>query len=153
MGKDAALAEINTIPEETVPAYPFVVDPATGMTEAQGVDPDLLGATTDWDVIASTLPVADILEEPDTESGAWARYALTNPVTGKMEKSAAGLFCVRGSSSGRDITPTCPPGGGRTQDTSWGADIRTQCHGRHFGTVRIWLALDKLAWIWDQLML
>ena len=78
------------------------------MTEAQGVDPDLLGATTDWDVIASTLPVADILEEPDTESGAWARHALTNPVTGKMEKSAAGLFCVRGSSSGRDITPTCP---------------------------------------------
>ena len=51
-----------------------MVDPATGMVQAQNVDPDLMGSTSDWDVISSTLQVDALLEEADAEAGAWASY-------------------------------------------------------------------------------
>ena len=90
-GRDAAFANLNTIPEQAVPTYVFVADPATGIIQAQNVNPDLIG-TTDWDAITSSLPVDDILEEADAEDGAWASYTHTNPVTGDVESKRTWLI-------------------------------------------------------------
>ena len=48
-----------------------MVDPVTGMVQAQNVDPDLMGSTSDWDAISSTLPVDDILDEIRRGTGMW----------------------------------------------------------------------------------
>ena len=85
MGRDAAFAKINTIPRVPVSPYGFVVDPITGIVEAQNVDPNRIGNTSDWDVISSDLQVDEILEQLRTEAGTWVGYTHTNPVTGEME--------------------------------------------------------------------
>ena len=90
-GRDTAFASINTVPEEAVSTYVFVVDPNTGMVEAQNVDPGLIGMS-DWDAIASASPVTDILEELETEPGAWAKYQFINPVTGELENKRSWLI-------------------------------------------------------------
>ena len=91
-GRDAAFADINTVPDEPVSTYVFVADPETGTVQAQNVNPDLIGATSDWESINSDLPAADILERADAEGGAWASYAFTNPVTGEMESKRTWLI-------------------------------------------------------------
>ena len=91
-GMNATLADINTIPEQPVSTYVFVVDPATGMIQAQNVNPNLISSTSDWDAISSDLPVDDILEEVDAEGGAWASYTFTNPVTGETESKRTWLI-------------------------------------------------------------
>ena len=91
-GRDATLAAINTIPDEPVSTYVFVVDPTTGIVQAQNVDPALIGATSDWDAISSDLTVDDLLEEADAEGGAWASYTFTNPVTGETESKRTWLI-------------------------------------------------------------
>ena len=91
-GRDAVFAAINTIPEQPVSTYVFVVDPATGVIQAQNVNPDLIGDTSDWDAITSDLPVDDILEKVDADGGAWASYTFTNPVTGDTESKRAWLI-------------------------------------------------------------
>ena len=83
-GKDATFAHLDTVPEESISTYTFVVDPKTGDTEAQNVDPALIGMP-DWDAITSALSIDDILKELETEPGVWASYTHTNPVTGEME--------------------------------------------------------------------
>ena len=83
-GRDAAFADLNTIPEEPVSTYVFVVDPATGIVQAQNVNPDLIGAASDWDAISSTLQVNDILNEIRVETGTWVNYTYTNPATGEV---------------------------------------------------------------------
>lgn len=82
-GRDAAFADLNTIPEQAVPTYVFVADPATGIIQAQNVNPDLIGSTSDWDAISSGLPVDDILIEMRSGTGMWVSYQFTNPVTGE----------------------------------------------------------------------
>ncbi len=94
-GRDAAFADINTIPEEPVSTYVFVVDPATGIVQAQNVDPDMIGMS-DWDAIASDLPAADLLEQVSAEDGAWASYTHTNPVTGEAESKRTWLIMYDG---------------------------------------------------------
>ena len=89
-GRDATFAAINTIPEEPVSTYVFVVDPATGIVQAQNVDPNLIGMS-DWGAIASTLPVADLLAVVDAEGEAWVSYAFTNPATGQTESKRTWL--------------------------------------------------------------
>ncbi len=91
-GRDVAFADINTIPEKPVSTYVFVVDPMTGTVQAQNVNPDLIGSTSDWATINSDLPVDDILEKADAEGGAWASYTFTNPVTGDMESKRTWLI-------------------------------------------------------------
>ena len=91
-GRDATFAAINTIPEQPVSTYVFVVDPITGIIQAQNVNPDLIGSTSDWDAINSDLPVDDLLEEADAEGGAWASYTFTNPVTGETESKRTWLI-------------------------------------------------------------
>ena len=91
-GRDAAFADTNTIPEQAAYTYVFVVDPITGMVQAQNVDPNLIGSTSDWDAIISDLPVADLLEEADAEGGAWAGYTFTNPATGEAESKRTWLI-------------------------------------------------------------
>ena len=89
-GKVAAFADLNTIPAEPVPTYVFVADPDTGETVAQNVNPDHIGVS-DWGAISSALPVADILDEIGTGTGAWASYTHTNPVTGDVESKRTWL--------------------------------------------------------------
>ena len=85
------LVNTNTLPEEAVSTYLFVVEPETGDTLAQNADPTLIDMP-DWDAIASALPITDILKELKTEPGVWANYAHTNPVTGDMESKRAWLI-------------------------------------------------------------
>ena len=91
-GRDAAFADINTISGEPVSTYVFVVDPVTGTVHAQNVNPDLIGAASDWDAINSDLPVTDILKQASAENGAWASYTHTNPVTGETESKRTWLI-------------------------------------------------------------
>ena len=91
-GRNAAFADLNTIPEQAVPTYVFVVDPATGMIQAQNVNPDLIGSTSDWDAISSNLSVDDILNEIRTGTGMWVNYQLTNPVTGETQDKRTWLI-------------------------------------------------------------
>ncbi|MBI1658986.1 MAG: hypothetical protein IS632_09500, partial [Thaumarchaeota archaeon] len=91
-GRAAAFADLNTIPEEPVSTYVFVVDPATGIVQAQNVNPDLIGAASDWDVISSTLQVDDILNEIRRGTGTWVSYQITNPVTGDAENKRTWLI-------------------------------------------------------------
>ena len=95
-GRDATLSEINMIPEQPVSTYVFVVDPATGTTQAQNVDPDLVGTTSDWDAIISNLSADDILEDENAESGMWVSYTFTNPATGEMESKRTWLIVHEG---------------------------------------------------------
>ena len=90
-GKDAAFAHLNAVPKEAISAYTFVVDPETGDTRAQNVDPALIGMP-DWDAIASALSITDILEDLETEPGVWASYAHTNPATGETENKHTWLI-------------------------------------------------------------
>ena len=94
-GRDAAFADINTVPEEPASTYVFVVDPATGIVQAQNVNTDLIGMS-DWDAIASDLPAADLLEQVGAEDGAWASYTHTNPVTGEAESKRTWLIMYDG---------------------------------------------------------
>ena len=91
-GRDAAFADLNTIPAEPVPTYVFVADPATGTVQAQNVDPNLMGGTSDWAAIVSDLPVDDILSEIRKGTGMWVTYHLTNPVTGETESKRTWLI-------------------------------------------------------------
>ncbi len=91
-GRDAAFADLNTIPEQVIPTYVFVADPATGITQARNVNPDLMGSTSDWDAISSDLPVDDILSEIRRGTGMWVNYQLTNPVTGETEDKRTWLI-------------------------------------------------------------
>ena len=94
-GRDATFADINTIPDEAISTYAFVVDPETGTTEAQNVDPNRIGMS-DWDAIVSALPVADLLENVSAGAGAWASYTHTNPVTGEVQNKRAWLIMHEG---------------------------------------------------------
>ena len=87
---EASLAGIS-IPEVAVSTYAFVVDPETGSVRAQNADPDLLDMS-DWEAITMVLPADDLLEELETETGAWADYTLANPVTGEVENKRAWLI-------------------------------------------------------------
>ena len=89
--RDAAFAKINTIPEEVISTYAFVVDPDTGTIEAQNVDPGLIGMS-DWDAITLASPVSDLLEELNAEPGVWVKYSLINPVTGELENKRSWLI-------------------------------------------------------------
>ena len=91
-GRDVTFNEINTIPDEPVSTYVFVADPATGAVLAQSVDPDLLGRTSDWDAISSTLPVDDILAKIGRGTGMWVNYHLVNPETANVEDKRTWLI-------------------------------------------------------------
>ena len=84
-GKNAAFADINTISEQSISTYVFVVDPASGDVQAQNVNLDLIGSISDWDAIRSDLPVDEILNEIGKGTGMWVSYTFTNPVTGETE--------------------------------------------------------------------
>ena len=91
-GRDATLSEINMVPEQPVSTYVFVVDPATGTTQAQNADPDLVGPVSDWDAIISDLPADAILDEIRNETGTWVHYTFTNPATGQTEDKRTWLI-------------------------------------------------------------
>ena len=88
-GRDAALGAIGTIPERPITAYAFAVDPQTGTTVAQGVDPALTGSpllpVADWDAITAVLPTETIMSTITDAPGMWVNYQHTNPVTGEIE--------------------------------------------------------------------
>ena len=81
-----------SVPEEPVSTYVFVVDPITGIVQAQSVDLILVGRTLDWDSISSTLQVEDILNEIRRGTGMWVTYDLVNPVSGKVEDKRTWLI-------------------------------------------------------------
>ncbi len=83
-GRDATLASLNIIPDKPITSYTFVVDPQTGVTVAQGVNPELIG-TFDWDAITMTLAVDDILDMTSNAPGVWVGYTHVNPITGVAE--------------------------------------------------------------------
>ena len=89
-GGDAVFANINTVPENAVSTYVFVVDSNTGMVVAQNVEQDLIGMS-DWDAITSASS-ADLLEELEAGPGMWAKYPFINPVTGELENKRSWLI-------------------------------------------------------------
>ena len=95
-GRNAAIALINAVPEEPTSTYGFVVDPQTGSTLAQNVDPGLIGSTTDWSAILQVLSVQDILGELNREPGMWVSYTHTEPITGQEEAKRTWLVLHRG---------------------------------------------------------
>ena len=113
---DDTLAEINTIPEDPITTYIFVVDPVSGVVKAQNVDPDLIGSTSDWDAISADLQVDDLLEQVAAENGAWASYAFTNPVTGQTESKRTWLIIHDGLVFGSGTTRLTSP---RPTSGSW----------------------------------
>ena len=92
LGSDVALARVNTVPEEPVSTYGFVVNPHTGTTMAQSVDPDLIDNTNDWDAIVQVLSVEEILDVTGSEPGMWVSYTHTEPVTGQEEAKRTWLI-------------------------------------------------------------
>ncbi|MYB29550.1 MAG: hypothetical protein F4Y18_00705, partial [Cenarchaeum sp. SB0663_bin_5] len=91
-GMDATLADINTIPEEPVSTYGFIINPHNGTTIAQSVDSDLIDNTNDWDAIVQVLSVEEILDVTGSEPGMWVSYTHTEPVTGQEETKRTWLI-------------------------------------------------------------
>ena len=96
LGKDAAFASINTIPddehaeEDGGPAvdppasfYLFVVDPDTGTVEAQSADPSVVGTIADWE--AALAAVTNLPDNLENEGRDFVMYSVLNPVTGQEE--------------------------------------------------------------------
>ena len=112
-GQSAALASINTVPPAPVSTYGFVVDPQTGSTLAQSVDPGLIGGTPDWDAIVAALPAQDIMDKISRGVGTWVDYTQTNPVTGQEEIKRAWLVMHDGLvfGSGYYLSDILVPGG------------------------------------------
>ena len=94
-GKNATLAALDAIPDEPSSEYVFAVDPASGMTLAQNVDPALV-QTSDWDAIVGILDVSDILEVLERGVGMWVSYSHTEPVTGEQETKRTWLVLHKG---------------------------------------------------------
>ena len=86
-GRDEALAFFGIPPEVPISTYLFIVDPDSGVVEAQNVDPNLIGAASDWDVISAMadMSVDELLGELSIERGVWVEYEFMNPETGKQE--------------------------------------------------------------------
>ena len=95
-GRSAALASINTVPPVPVSTYGFVVDPQTGSTLAQNVDPSRIGNTPDWNAIVEALSAQDILDKTSRGVGTWVDYTHTNPVTVHGEAKRAWLVMYDG---------------------------------------------------------
>ena len=90
-GISAAFASINTIPDAPISTYTFVIDPQTGSTVAQNVDPARIGGVSDGQAIGSVLSIADIVDRTSRGTGIWVVYEHTNPVTGQTETKRAWL--------------------------------------------------------------
>lgn len=86
-GRDAALAFFSIPPEVPTSTYLFIVDPDSGTVEAQNVDPNLIGTTSDWDAISKIedISIDDLLDELSVERGTWVDYEFMNPETGEPE--------------------------------------------------------------------
>ena len=90
-GRNAAIASINAIPDAPFTTYAFVVDPRTGETVAQNVDPGAIGSVTDWSAITGVLSAQEIIDATGQGTGMWVSYPHTNPVTGETETKRAWL--------------------------------------------------------------
>ena len=73
------------VPDTPISTYVFVVDSATGATEAQSVDPARIGGVPDWQAIGASHSTADIIDKISRGTGTWVSYAHTHPVTGETE--------------------------------------------------------------------
>ena len=84
-GKDAAIAAFDATPDEPLATYLFVVDPQTGTTLAQSVNPNLIGQVADWGAITEVLATQDIIDAISRGTGTWVAYNHINPVTSNEE--------------------------------------------------------------------
>ena len=84
-GRAATLADVGMVPDTPISTYVFVVDSATGATEAQSVDPARIGGVPDWQAIGASHSTADIIDKISRGTGTWVSYAHTHPVTGETE--------------------------------------------------------------------
>ena len=74
---------INTLAENAVPHYPFVLDVNTGMIVAHGAFPDRIGVSSSVILgdLAATPPQL-VLELLQNEPGIWLEYTFIDPTTG-----------------------------------------------------------------------
>ncbi len=91
-GRAATLADVGMVPDTPISKYAFVIEPQSGHTLAQNVDPARIGGVTDWQAIGEVIPVADVIDEVSRGAGTWVAYAHTNPVTGETETKHAWLI-------------------------------------------------------------
>ncbi len=89
-GKDAFLANTNAM-HEVVSTYLFVIDPHTGVVEAQSVDPGTIGDISEWQVILQHNASVSQTDELEAQRGKWAEYEFINPSTGQMEQKRTWL--------------------------------------------------------------
>ena len=94
-GKDAFLANADAM-REVVSTYLFVVDPHTGVTLAQGVDPSTLRNISEWQVILQHDASAARMGELEAQRGKWIEYEFTNPLTGQTEPKRTWLTTFDG---------------------------------------------------------
>ena len=77
---------INTLAENAVPHYPFVLDTNTGMIVAHGAFPDRIGVSSSVILgdLAATPPQL-VLERLQNEPGIWLEYTFIDPTTGENQ--------------------------------------------------------------------
>ena len=95
-GRDGVITSINMIPDTPFSTYAFAVDPYTGTTLAQNVDPALIAHTSDWDAISAALDVSEIRDTLERGVGIWVSYSHTEPVTGEQETKRTWLVLHKG---------------------------------------------------------
>ena len=83
LGAPAVFGALGAVPEEPNSLYMFVIDPNTGVTMAQGVDPSLIGSTSDWE--AALAVKENLVSEIEKEHGDFVTYTFVNPKTGETE--------------------------------------------------------------------
>ena len=102
------LQKINVVPDKPNSLYLFVVDPGNGTVQAQGVDPSLVGSSSDWQAALAAEP--NLLNNLETENGEFVTYKFLNPTTGKEETKRAWLTMHEGYVFGAGYYPPDPTG-------------------------------------------
>ncbi len=104
LGRDAAFAKINAVPGTPNSLYLFVVDPGNGTVQAQGVDPSLVGSSSDWQAALAAEP--NLLNELETENGEFVTYQFLNPTNGQVEPKRTWLTMHEGYVFGAGYYPS-----------------------------------------------
>ena len=105
----ATIAATSAIPAEPISTYAFIVDPQSGATLAQNVDPVRIGHVEDWTAITTTTSAQSILDIIDKGTGTWVSYDHTNPLTGVSETKRAWLVLHDGTVFGSGYYTTDIP--------------------------------------------
>ena len=108
LGRDAAFAKINVVPDKPNSLYLFVVDPGNGTVQAQGVDPSSVGSSSDWQ--AALVAEPNLLNKLETENGEFVTYQFLNPTNGQVEPKRTWLTMHEGYVFGAGYYPPDPTG-------------------------------------------